>query len=122
MSFKQLADEAFIEAWEHYHGLMTNLPTASMEDWEFTQGFYCRLSQDAKEHIDTLAGGTFFILNAKEARALFEKHSTTLRESEEHGLKENCRTVEIDPLTRKFQGMDLTQPEQVRHIKWSKKS
>jgi hypothetical protein len=30
------------------------------------------LSQEAKEHIDTLAGGTFFMLNTEEARALFE--------------------------------------------------
>jgi hypothetical protein len=32
------------------------------------------------------------------------------KESEEHGLKENSRTVKIDPITRKFQGMALTQP------------
>jgi hypothetical protein len=32
------------------------------------------------------------------------------RESEEHGLKENSRTVKIDNLTRKFQGMALTPP------------
>jgi hypothetical protein len=50
------------------------------------------------------------MLNAKEARALFEKLSASERESEEHGLKENSRTIEIDPLTRKFQGMALTQP------------
>jgi hypothetical protein len=43
-------------------------------------------------------------------RALFEKLSASERESEEHGLKENSRTVEIDPLTRKFQFMALTQP------------
>jgi hypothetical protein len=36
MSFKQLTDETFAEAWEHYHGSMTDLPTAGMEDWEFT--------------------------------------------------------------------------------------
>jgi hypothetical protein len=42
------------------------------------------------------------MLNAKEARALFEKLSTSERESEEYGLKENSRTVEFDPLTRKF--------------------
>jgi hypothetical protein len=36
MSFKQLADETFTEAWELYHGFMTNLPSAGMEDWEFT--------------------------------------------------------------------------------------
>jgi hypothetical protein len=102
MSFKQLVDETFAEAWGRYHGLMTDLPTASMEDWEFTQGFYCGMSQEAKEHIATLAGGTFFMLNTEEALALFEKLSTSERESEEHGLKENSCTVEIDPLTRKF--------------------
>jgi hypothetical protein len=80
-----------------------------MKDWKLTQGFYCGLSQEAKEHIYTIVGGTFFMLNTKEARALFEKLSTSERESEEHGLKENSRTVKIGPLTRKFQGMALTQ-------------
>jgi hypothetical protein len=110
MSFKQLTDETFTEAWERYHGFMTDLPTADMEDLEFTQGFYCGLSQEAKEHIDSLAGGTFFVLNAEEARTIFEKLFTSERESEEHGLKENFCTIKIDPLTRKFQGMALTQP------------
>jgi hypothetical protein len=36
MTFKQLVDETFAEAWERYHCVMTNLPTAGMEDWEFT--------------------------------------------------------------------------------------
>jgi hypothetical protein len=113
MSFKQLVDETFIETWERYHGSMIDLPTAGMEDWEFNQGFDCGLTtsrQEAKEHIDALARGTFFMLNAKEARALFEKLSTSERKSEEYGLKENSRTAEIDPLTRKFHGMALTQP------------
>jgi hypothetical protein len=60
------------------------------------------LLQEAKEHIDTLAGGAFLMLNAEEARALFEKLSTSEWESEEHSLKENSRTIKIDPLTRKF--------------------
>jgi hypothetical protein len=81
-----------------------------MKDWEFTQGFYCGLSQEAKEHIDTLAGGTFLMLNAEETWAFFKKLSASERESEGHDLKENSRTIEIDPLTRKFQGMALTQP------------
>jgi hypothetical protein len=68
------------------------------------------LSQEVKEHIDTLPRGSFFMLNVEEAQDLFEKLSTSERESEEHGLKENSRTVEIDPLTRKFQDMALTQP------------
>jgi hypothetical protein len=44
MNFNQLADETFAEAWERYYGLMTDLPTVGMEDWEFAQGFYCGLS------------------------------------------------------------------------------
>jgi hypothetical protein len=36
MSFKKLAGETFAEAWERYHGLMTDLPTIGMKDWEFT--------------------------------------------------------------------------------------
>jgi hypothetical protein len=74
-----------------------------MEDWEFTQRFYYGLSQEAKEHIDALARGTFFMLNTEKAWALFEKLSASERESEEYGLKE-------DSCTRKFQGMALTQP------------
>jgi hypothetical protein len=102
MSFKQFADKTFTEAWEGYHDFITDLPTTGMEDWEFTQGFYCGLSQEAKEHIDDLAGGTFFMLNAEEAWALFEKLSASERESEEHGLKKNSCTINIDPLTMKF--------------------
>jgi hypothetical protein len=75
MNFNQLVDETFTEPWERYYGLMTDLPTAVIEDWEFTQGFYRGLSEYDKEHIDTLAGGTFFMLNAEEARALFKKLS-----------------------------------------------
>jgi hypothetical protein len=95
-------DETFAEAWERYHGVMIDLPTADMEDWEFTQGFYCGLLQESKKHIDTLVGGTFFMLNAEKVWALFEKLSASERESEGHGLKENSCTVKIDPLTRKF--------------------
>jgi hypothetical protein len=102
MNFNQLADETFAVAWELYNGLMTDPPTAGTEDWEFTKGFYYGLSQEAKEHIDTLARGTFFMFDADEAQALFEKLSTSERQSEEHRLKENSLTAEIDPLTRKF--------------------
>jgi hypothetical protein len=35
MSFKQLMDGTLAEAWERYHGFMTDLPITGMEDWEF---------------------------------------------------------------------------------------
>jgi hypothetical protein len=50
------------------------------------------------------------MLNTEKAQALFEKLSASKRESEEYCLKSNSHPVEIDPLTRKFQGMVLTQP------------
>jgi hypothetical protein len=99
MSFKQLVGESITEAWECYHLFMADLPVAEMEDWDFTQGFYYGLSQEGKEHIDNLARGTFFLLKTQEARALFEKITTSERESEEYDAKENSRATKIDPLT-----------------------
>jgi hypothetical protein len=80
-----------------------------MEDWDFTQGFYYGLSQEDKEHINNLAGGTFFLLKTQEARALFEKITASERESEEYDAKENSRATKIDLLTQKFWGLALNQ-------------
>jgi hypothetical protein len=102
MSFKQLVDESIAKAWEHYHLFMADLLVAGMEDWDFTQGFYYGLSQDAKEYIDNLAGGTFFLLKTQEAQALFEKITGSERESEKYDAKENSHATKIDPLTQKF--------------------
>jgi hypothetical protein len=109
MSFKQLAGESITEAWERYHLFVADLPVVGMEDWDFTQGFYYGLSQEAKEHIDNLAGGTFFLLKTQEARALFEKITSSERESEEYDATENSRATKIDPLTQKFQGLAVNQ-------------
>jgi hypothetical protein len=88
---------------------VAGLPVAGMEDWDFTQGFYCGFSQEAKEHIDNLAGGTFFLLKTQEARALFEKITANERESEEYDAKDNSHATKIDPLTQKFRGLALNQ-------------
>jgi hypothetical protein len=102
MRFKQLAGESIVKSWERYHLFVADLPVAGMEDWDFTQGFYYGLSQEAKEHIDNLTGGSFFLLKTQEARALFEKIIASERESEEYDAKENSRATKIDPLTQKF--------------------
>jgi hypothetical protein len=49
------------------------------------------------------------MLNAEKVQALLEKLFASERESEEYGLKEDFCTTEIDPLTKKFQGIALTQ-------------
>jgi hypothetical protein len=67
MNFKQLAGESIAEVWERYHLFVADLPIAGMEDWDFTQGVYYGLSQEAKEHIDILAGGTFFLFKTQKA-------------------------------------------------------
>jgi hypothetical protein len=100
MCFKQLAGESIAKAWEHFHLFVADLLVAGMEDWDFTQGFSYGLSQQAKEHIDNLAGGTFFLLKTQEARALFEKITASERESEEYDAKENSCATKIDPLTQ----------------------
>jgi hypothetical protein len=99
MSFKQLVGESLAKVWERYNLFVADLPVARMEDWDFTQGFYYGLSQEAKEHIDNLARGTFFLLMTQEARALFEKITANERESEEYDAKENSHATKIDPLT-----------------------
>jgi hypothetical protein len=88
---------------------VADLPVARMEDWDFTQGFYFGLSQESKEHMDNLTGGTFFLLKTQETQALFEKITASERESEEYDAKENSRATKIDPLTQKFQGLALNQ-------------
>jgi hypothetical protein len=50
------------------------------------------------------------MLNTKKERVLFEMLFASKRESEEYGLNKKSRTFKIDPITRKFRGMDLTQP------------
>jgi hypothetical protein len=99
MSFKQHAGESIAEAWECYHLFVADLPVAKMEEWDITQGFYNGLSQEAKEHIDNLARGTFFLLKTQVAQALFEKITASERESEEYDAKENSRSSKIDPQT-----------------------
>jgi hypothetical protein len=109
MSFKQLAGESIAEAWEHYHRLVADLLVAGMEDWDFTQRFYYGLSQEAMEHIDNLARGTFFLLKTQGAQALFEKVTASKRESEEYDANVNSCATKIDPLTQKFRCLALNQ-------------
>jgi hypothetical protein len=67
------------------------------------------LCQEAKEHIDNLAGGTFFLFKTQEAQALYEKITASERESEEYDAKENSCATKIDQLTQKFWGLALNQ-------------
>jgi hypothetical protein len=44
-----------------------------MEEWFVFQSYYHGLICSVREHTDAVAGGSFFSLSIKEARALIEK-------------------------------------------------
>jgi hypothetical protein len=44
-----------------------------MEEWLIIQSFYHGLIRSAQEHIDDVAGGSFFTLSIEEARKLVAK-------------------------------------------------
>jgi hypothetical protein len=47
-----------------------------MEEWFIIQSFYHGLIRTAREHIDVVAGGSFFALNIEEAHKLIETMAT----------------------------------------------
>jgi hypothetical protein len=72
-TFQQLTDETIVEAWKHLQDYISAWPHHSMEEWFIIQSFYHRLIRTACEHIDAVAGGSFFALNIEEAHKLIEK-------------------------------------------------
>jgi hypothetical protein len=60
------------------------------------------LSQESKEHIDNLAGGTFFLLKTQEAQALFEKITASEMDTEEYDAKGIPVPLRLIPSHRSF--------------------
>jgi hypothetical protein len=54
-------------------GLYRCMPPSWNEEWFIIQSFYRGLIHLAWEHIDAIAGGSFFTLSIEEARKLVEK-------------------------------------------------
>jgi uncharacterized protein (UPF0212 family) len=73
-----------------------------MEEWFIILNFYHGLIRSAREHIDAVAGGSFFALSIEEARKLVEKMSSNQSWNEER-TQTRTRKVhqleEVDMLT-----------------------
>jgi hypothetical protein len=81
------------------------------------QSFYHGLIRSAREHIDTIAGGSFFTLSIEEARALIEKMASSQSWIDEctqshthkvHQLEQvDMLTAKIDLLMKKLEDPGL---------------
>jgi hypothetical protein len=88
-----------------------------MEEWFIIQSFYHGLIRLAREHIDAVAGGSFFALSIEEAHKLVEKRTSNQSCNEErtqtrtrkvHQLEEvDMLTAKIDLLKKKFENLGL---------------
>jgi hypothetical protein len=90
-----------------------------MEEWFIIQSYYHGLIHLAREHIDIVAGGSFFSLSIEEARALIEKMTSSQSWNDEctqtrtrnvHQLEEvDMLSAKIDLLMKKLEdlGLDL---------------
>jgi hypothetical protein len=88
-----------------------------MEDWFIIQSFYHGLIRSAREHIDVVAGGSFFALNIEETHKLVEKMASNQSWDEErtqtrtrkvHQLEEvDMLTAKIDLLIKKLENPGL---------------
>jgi hypothetical protein len=73
LTFQQLIDETIAEVWERLQDYISACPHHGMEELFIIQSFYHGLVHSTREHIDAVAGGSFFALYIEEAWALIEK-------------------------------------------------
>jgi hypothetical protein len=69
----QLMNETIAKAWERLQDYISACPHHCMEEWFIIQSFYHGLIRTTCEHINAVAGGSFFALSIEEAHKLIEK-------------------------------------------------
>ena len=70
---QQLPDETIPEAWEHLQEYIQACPHHGMEECLIIQNFFHGLNQQAKDHMDAAAGGSFLSLDVAGAKTLIYK-------------------------------------------------
>ena len=65
---QQLLDDTIPEAWERLQEYIQECPHHGMEERLIIQNFFHGLNQQAKDHVDAAAGGSFLSLDVAERR------------------------------------------------------
>ena len=61
--FSNLPDETIQEVWERLQEYIQACPHHGIEEWLNIQNFFHGLKQQAQDHIDAAAGGSFLSLD-----------------------------------------------------------
>jgi hypothetical protein len=90
---------------EHLQDYISACPHHEMQEWFTIQGYYHGLICSAREHIDVVAGGSFFSLSIKEAQTLIDKMASGQSWNDER--TQTCtrkvhQLEEVDMLTAKI--------------------
>ena len=70
---QQLPDERIPEVWERLQEYIQACPHHGIEEWLIIQNFFHGLNQQAQDHIDAAAGGSFLSLDIAGAKTLVDK-------------------------------------------------
>jgi hypothetical protein len=115
--FQQLMDDIIAEALERLQEYISSCPHHGLEEWFIIQSFYRGLIRSAWEHIDAIAGDSFFTLSIEEAHKLVEKMTSNQSWDEErtqtctHKVYQlevlNMLTTKIDLLMKKLENLGL---------------
>jgi hypothetical protein len=70
---QQLPNETIPEALECLQEYIQACPHHDMEEWLIIQNFFHGLNQQAKDHVDAAAGGSFLSLDVARAKTLIDK-------------------------------------------------
>jgi len=70
---QQLPDETIPEVWERLQVYIQACPHHDIEEWLIIQNFFHGLNQQAQDHVDAAAGGSFLSLDVARTKTLIDK-------------------------------------------------
>ena len=119
-SFQQTRDETIPKAWERLQEYVAACPHNGMDNWLILQSFYNGLTLSSMDHLDVVAGGTFFSKMVRAAIDLIKKMVSNMGWSEErlqtrqrgmHTVKKtDMLAAKLDLLMKKLDDQEKAKP------------